>query len=240
MKTTAGTQVVQRRVLREEVREHLIESILKGELPAGARIIETRIAQQFGVSQAPVREALRDLEMLGFVVSSAFRGTQVRRISNLELAEIYPIRAALEGVAARLAATCIDEPTLARLEELLKVMCDAAASGDTRAEVDADIAFHQTIVEASGNRLLKQFWESMRLETTTFLTLAVTRRSLNQLAGRHSPVLAALRAKDPVAAEQAMQRHIEEPGEWVRSMTEDEQSDAQITEAGAGTKRTNA
>ena len=87
---------LERRVFREEIREQLIEDILSGKLAPGARIVETRIAQQFGVSQGPVREALRDLELFGFVVSSPFRGTQVRKFSTEELLEIYPIRAALE------------------------------------------------------------------------------------------------------------------------------------------------
>src|SRR5436190_22026709 len=100
-----------RRVFREEIREQLIDDILSGRLPPGTRIVETRLAQQFGVSQAPVREALRDLALFGFVVSSPFRGTQVREISPEELLEIYPIRAAIEGVTARAAATRIDDAT---------------------------------------------------------------------------------------------------------------------------------
>ena len=67
-----------------------------------------RIAQQFGVSQAPVREALRDLDLLGFVVSSPFRGAIVRQISVEELVQLYPIRAVLEGLAARHAALRIN------------------------------------------------------------------------------------------------------------------------------------
>src|SRR5262245_14412133 len=110
---------LERRVFREEIREQLLEDILNGNLPPGARIVETRIAQQFGVSQGPVREALRDLELFGFVVSSPFRGTQVRKISTDDLLQIYPIRAALEGVAARAAAVRIDDATLAHLEELI-------------------------------------------------------------------------------------------------------------------------
>jgi DNA-binding GntR family transcriptional regulator len=239
MKESPQPRIVQRRVLREEIREHLIEAILKGEIPFGARIIETHVAQQFSVSQAPVREALRDLEMLGFVVSSPFRGTQVREISNSELAAIYPIRAALEGVAAREAANRIDETGLARLADALEVMREAAARDDARGEVDADIKFHHLIVEASGNRLLRHFWESMRLETTTFLTVALTRRPLHQLAERHGPILAALRAKDPIAAEDAMRHHIEEAGEWVRSMAEKEPA-AETATPGHSNSRTRA
>src|SRR5687767_1512838 len=118
---------LERRVFREEIREQLIEDILNGRLQPGARIVETRIAQQFGVSQGPVREALRDLELFGFVVSSPFRGTQVRKISPEDLLEIYPVRAALEGVAARAAAMRIDDSSLAELEQLIVGMHDASS-----------------------------------------------------------------------------------------------------------------
>src|SRR3954453_647287 len=87
----------ERRVLREDIRDRLMEEILNGRLAPGDRIVETRVARQFGVSQAPVREALRDLELFGFVVSSPFRGAIVREIPVEELVQIYPIRAMLEG-----------------------------------------------------------------------------------------------------------------------------------------------
>jgi DNA-binding GntR family transcriptional regulator len=208
-----------RRVLREEIREQLIDDILSGRLPPGTRIVETRLAQEFGVSQAPVREALRDLELFGFVISSPFRGTQVREISTDDLLEIYPVRAALEAVAARAAATRIDEATLARLEDLIGSMRKAAASGDHRAHVDADFAFHQTIIKASGNHVLQHVWQTMRLATTTFVTHSMTQlthRSLHEIGERHVPVLEALRSRDPNLAEAAMRRHIEEPGDWIR------------------------
>src|SRR5436309_13415825 len=113
IQTGKKSQRVLRRVLREEIREQLIDDILSGRLAPGTRIVETRLAQELGVSQAPVREALRDLELFGFVVSSPFRGTQVRQISPEDLLQIYPVRAALEGVAARAAATHIADTTLA-------------------------------------------------------------------------------------------------------------------------------
>lgn len=215
-----------RRVLREDIKEFLIDAIVRGELKPGERIVETQVAQQLGVSQGPVREALRDLEIFGFVVSSPFRGTQVRQISNEDLVEIYPIRAALEGIAARFAAVHIDDAMLVQLETLLDQMREAAAAGDREAHIDADVAFHRTIIEASGNKLLRQFWESMRLATTTFVTNAMVRRSLGELADRHAPVLTALQARDPSAAEEAMRRHIEEPGEWVLGVVQAAQHEA--------------
>lgn len=205
----------ERRVLREEIRDRLIEEILSGRLVPGDRLVETRIAQSYGVSQAPVREALRDLELLGFVVSAPFRGSVVREVSTSDLLQIYPIRAVLEGLAAREAATRLDTAGLKKLEGLIASMRKAAARGDVRATIADDFAFHLTIVEASGNWLLKQFWERLRLAITTFLTVSQSHHSLIEIAERHAPVLRALKARDPEAAERAMRRHIEEPGEWM-------------------------
>jgi DNA-binding GntR family transcriptional regulator len=217
---------LERRVFREEIREKLIEDILNGRLAPGARIVETKIAQQFGVSQGPVREALRDLELFGFVVSSPFRGTQVRKISTEELLEIYPIRAALEGVAARAAAVRIDQATLDRLEELIGAMREAAARDDHPAEADADHDFHHAIIKASGNRMLEKLWQTMRLSITTCLTHSFTHRSLHEIAERHVAVLDALRSGVPDRTEAAIRRHIEEPGEWIRSAYQQEQAAA--------------
>ena len=220
---------VGRRVFREGIREQLIDDILSGRLPPGARIVETKLAQQLGVSQGPVREALRDLELFGFVVSSPFRGTQVRKISTDDLLEIYPVRAALEAVAAREAATRIDEATLTHLEELIQAMRDAAAQKDQRAHVNADFAFHHAIVKASGNRMLEHVWQTMRLATTTFVTHSmnqITHRSLSEIGERHVPVLEALRSREPAAAEAAMRRHIEEPGDWIRAAVQQERASA--------------
>uniref|UniRef100_A0A7C2B7H8 GntR family transcriptional regulator n=1 Tax=Thermomicrobium roseum TaxID=500 RepID=A0A7C2B7H8_THERO len=204
-----------RRVLREEIKEYLIDAILRRRLAPGDRIVETRIAQELGVSQTPVREALRDLELLGFVTSEPFRGTRVRAFTHEELVQIYPIRAAIEGVAARAAATRITTEQLLALEEQLDRMREATEFGDEATAIEADIAFHRIIVEASGNRLLQQFWTSLSLATTTFLTFSIHRRAIEGLAARHEPILEALRTRNPDLAEAVMRRHIEEPGRWV-------------------------
>lgn len=216
-------------MLREDVRDHLMEEILSGRLAPGDRLVETRIAQVFGVSQAPVREALRDLELFGFIVSSPFRGAIVRQVSTEEMAQIYPIRAVLEGLAARAAASRMAPGTLKRLDKYLDAMRRAAARNDTRAAVDADFAFHLVIVEASGNALLKQFWERMRLATTTFLTVSRSHHSLAEIAERHRAVIEALRSGDADAAEAVMRRHIDEPGQWLRvALDEEQQAPAKV------------
>jgi len=219
----AKLRPTERRVFRDEIRERLIEDILGGKLIPGTRIVETRLAQQFGVSQAPVREALRDLALFGFVINSPFKGTEVKTIAASELLEIYPVRAALEGVAASAAASRIDDAALADMEELIGSMRKAAVRDNRLELAKADTAFHHAIIKASGNHVLDRVWQTMRLAITTDVTYAMAMRSLQELAERHVPVLEALRSRDPVQAEAAIRRHIDEPREWVMNIMNQEE-----------------
>ena len=205
---------VTRTVLREQVKEHLLERILAGEFRPGDRLVETRIAQELGTSQAPVREALRDLEVLRFVESEPFRGARVRAITAAELAEIYPVRAAVEELAARAAATRLDGD-VDELAAELSAMRAAADDGDLHALVEHDVRFHRLIVEASGNSILNEVWQSLRVEARTIIAALTTGIDHHELAGTHEPVLAALAERDPEQAGLAARRHIEEFGELV-------------------------
>jgi DNA-binding GntR family transcriptional regulator len=140
--------------LREQIKDVILQRIVSHEYPPGARLVETRIAQELGVSQAPVREALRDLEQLGCVVHEPFRGCSVRAFSAEELLEAFPVRAALEALAARLAAERITEEELLQLADLLETMRAAARRGDAHDQPQANASFHATIVRAARNATL--------------------------------------------------------------------------------------
>lgn len=217
-----------RRVFREDVKEYLLDAILDGTLQPGDRVVESRIAKELGVSQGPVREALRDLELLGFIESEPFRGARVRKITAEDLIEIYPIRAALEGVAAREAARRIDDDTLQRLNDCLERMRQAASNKDRDAHIDADVQFHRTIVEASQNRMLLQMWLSTSLSSSTMVSVALTQRSLMELANRHVDIIDALRKGDPALAEATMRSHIEDLAQWISTKVEDDDVNAAI------------
>jgi len=206
---------VSRVVLREQVKELILERILSGEYQPGERLVETRIAQELGTSQAPVREALRDLELLRFVESAPFRGARVREISRDELIEIYPVRAALEEVAAREAATRLDG-VVAELEAEIDAMHAAADAGDLHAEVQHDVAFHRKIVEASGNRVLLETWLTLGIEARTAITALRTGLDRHEIAECHRPILDALRARDPDAAAAAIRHHLEHYGDLLK------------------------
>jgi DNA-binding GntR family transcriptional regulator len=199
---------VTRTVLREQVKEILLERILSGDYEPGDRLVETRIAQELGTSQAPVREALRDLESLHFVESEPFRGARVRAVSGADLAEVYPVRAALEEAAARAAARR-DDGWLEALEREYAAMLQAAEEGDVRRQVERDAQFHRLIVEASENRTLIAVWESLGIRLRTLITARKTGLDGRRLAEMHEPILDALRARDPEGAGAAVRRHLE-------------------------------
>jgi DNA-binding GntR family transcriptional regulator len=209
---------VTRVVLREQVKELILERILNGAYKPGERLVETRIASELGTSQAPVREALRDLELLRFVESEPFRGARVRDVSQEELIEIYPVRAAIEEVAAREAATRLDGE-VADLEAELEAMHRAADAKDLHAQVEHDVAFHRLIVEAAGNQILLETWRSLRVEARTLLTALRTGLDGHDIAERHRPVLEALRARDPELAGATLRRHVEQFGELLKGAT---------------------
>jgi DNA-binding GntR family transcriptional regulator len=207
---------VSRVVLREQVKELILQRILTGFYPPGDRLVETRIAQELGTSQAPVREALRDLELLRFVESAPFKGARVREISEEELLEIYPVRAALEELAAREAAVRLDG-IVGVLEAELEAMHKAADEGDLHEQVVHDVNFHRLIVEAAGNRILLDVWGSLRIESRTIITAVRTGMDGHEIAERHRPVLDALRDRDPDRAGAALRRHLEEFADRLRA-----------------------
>jgi DNA-binding GntR family transcriptional regulator len=202
--------------LREQIKDVILQRILDGDYEPGARLVETRIAHELGVSQAPVREALRDLEQLGCIVHEPFRGCSVRAFSADELLEAFPVRAALEALAARLAAERISEQELLRLAELLETMREAARRGDAHGQSQANASFHATIVRAARNVTLERQWALLEPFSRTFLTVSRSGLDLLALSERHIPILDALRARDPDAAADAMHRHLMDAAELLK------------------------
>ena len=192
-------------ILRDQVRDVLLARVMSGEYPPGSRLVETRIAQELGVSQAPVREALRDLEQLGCVEYAPFRGSSVRALSVADLLDAFPVRSVLEALACRLAAERITDAQLERLGALIEEM---RAAGDPRAESAADSEFHATIVEAAGNATLARQWNQLLPHARTFISMTLPASTRGSVAERHVPILDALRRRDPEAAAAAMEEHL--------------------------------
>jgi DNA-binding GntR family transcriptional regulator len=192
--------VLARSVLADRVRERLLEGILSGRYPPDARIVETQVARQLGTSQAPVREALRGLEALGVVEITPFRGARVRRPTSRELLEPR-----------------LTDADLVRLESAWDAMQAAARSGDAHGVAEADARFHATIVELAGNGTLLKVWSSLEPFLRTYITLVVPGADPQWSANLHTPVLDALRDRDPDAVVAALERHFGEVSENMAS-----------------------
>ncbi|WP_137293248.1 GntR family transcriptional regulator [Nocardioides dongxiaopingii] len=181
--------------LSERIRDGLVEAIVSGDLESGERLVETKIAADYGTSQAPVREALRELEGLGLIESRPRRGRHVLPFVEQTLREAYVVRAALEEAATRLALIGGQLPWEA-LEADVVEMYRSAEGEDLHAMGVASSRFHRRIVQASGNLLLDRAWEGLQIEARTAIALVVAAPDLNRVAVEHADLLEVLRAGD--------------------------------------------
>ena len=222
---------VTREVLSDGVRDRILTWIVEGEVEPGSRIIETRVARELGVSQAPVREALRDLATLGFVEMEPHKGARVRNPTRHELIDAIEVRAELEALGGRLAAVRRTEQCLRDLEELYTAMVDAAARGDAHDQALTNTGFHAKVMAAAHNPILQRQWSMLEPFSRTYLTAVSPGADLLWLSQRHEPILSAIRDQDPELAADLSRAHATEavallggsddPGDGV---TEDEGS----------------
>ena len=197
-------------VLHDQIREYLIAAILNGDYKEGERIVETHIAGQLGVSQGAVREALRELALLGFLESEPYSGTYVKKHTIAELMEIYTVQAALEALGARLAVPNLSDKQIDQLEEFVDEMVRLSEAGDVRGMVERNFEFHERLMSASGNSMLIRSWGLFQFSHWTTVTTTVLRSHLVDLAKRHYSIIKALRSRDPERAAQALHEHIME------------------------------
>jgi DNA-binding GntR family transcriptional regulator len=178
--------------LGDQIRQVLVDGIISGRFQPGERIVERRIASELGVSQAPVREALRRLEALRLIETMPNRGARVRAFTEEDFAEFFPVRAGLEETAADLAVKRLGGDVT-----VLQGHIERLAVAEGPDVMRHSIAFHREIVEAAGNRLLKSVWESLGIEVWTTLSV---RRHDTELCGKtaeHIEIAEAFHREDP-------------------------------------------
>lgn len=151
----------QTRTLRGQVLQMLRDALVAGEPGPGERINEAQLAASFAVSRGTIREALRNLEQEGLVVTIPHRGTFVRELTPEEVAHVFEVRFALEYCAATGTAQRLTPGLRAALRERLGTLERAHTAGTFREQLDADLGFHELICEASGNEILLKQWRSL-------------------------------------------------------------------------------
>ncbi len=163
MEEAAGGAVTRTRryLLRDQVLDAVRSAILEGRVSAGEWLNEEVFCRQLGVSRSPLREALRQLEREGLVRSVPHRGSMVTRLTARDAAELYGVRAALEGYAAELLTASADQAAVVGLQAVVREMREAIAREDIQAAVECDLQFHSRLCEASGNELLIRIHHDM-------------------------------------------------------------------------------
>jgi DNA-binding GntR family transcriptional regulator len=212
----------------DELAQRIQLRIMSGELPLGAPLRQETLAEEFGVSRTPVREALRQLQAKGILEILPRRGATVRGPSPLDIREAYVVRAELEGLAAQLAAELITDAELGQLRDAAALFARAVAHFSAPNDgsglmsdaewPSANDLFHQVILRASGNRRLYDTVEHLHLgfpRNLTWSALSKSSRLLEENATEHDKILRAIEARQPAIARREMQRHIARAGELV-------------------------
>ncbi len=193
--------------LSEQIRDRLLARIMEGTLKPGDRLVELKIAAEMETSQAPVREAIRELEAIGIVESMRNKGSRVRVIGDDELKDMYDVRAQLEGYAAELAARR-KAPIAADLDACIEDMKKAARKKDSAAFAEHNSTFHRLIVDAAGNVILADLWETLNVKVRTFVNVTRSQLDLNEIALSHAEIVDAVASGSAAKARKAAEQHV--------------------------------
>jgi DNA-binding GntR family transcriptional regulator len=194
---------------RHRVVEVLREAIVSGRLEAGERLIEERISQELTTSRGPVREALRQLEHEGLVMSFPYRGAVVLGVSEEEVHEVLiPIRLTLERFSFAKALELMDDGDFADLAKHVWVMEQAARRRDLRKVVDGDLGFHEAVLAKSGQPHAVQIWRSIAPRIRSYFLRYGKYRDLSSIVAEHRDLLATLQTRDRAAVLEQLEAHI--------------------------------
>jgi DNA-binding GntR family transcriptional regulator len=196
--------------LRLRTTNVLRKAIVEGRLKPGDRIVEEEVSEQLKVSRGPVREALRQLEQEGLVVSFPYRGTEVVGVSQEEVDEILvPIRLTLERFAFRHALPRLSDVELDELADLVAAMRNAAAEADLDQLAEDDVRFHELVISRSGHPHCLQIWKTIEPRVRAhFRRDAPVHPSPFELPEEHQELLDALRTRDEETVLAVVERHI--------------------------------
>jgi len=205
------------RPLYEDVADRLREQIFSKQLPPGSWIDEQSLADQFGISRTPMREAIKVLASEGLVTIKMRRGAYVTEVVRRDLEQIFTVLSLLEGQAAKEAAAKATEDELNLLDHLHHRLEKAAADRDLEQFFEINGKFHELIQEIAGNRWMNGVIGDLRkvLKLHRRDSLTSTNRLQNSLL-EHREILRALLKRDEQAAEIAMRKHFAKGLEAIR------------------------
>jgi DNA-binding GntR family transcriptional regulator len=187
---------------------HVKEAIRSGRLSPGQRLLESELTGRLEMSRGPVREALAQLQVEGFIDVEPHRGARVHQMSRAEMSDLFQVRALLAGEAAKLAAGQIGErDNRERLLTEHRRQVALRKDADLVAYATANVRFHTLVDEMCGNRILASLLEGLQTRAGPFLGLAQSRHR-SRLLEHHVQIAEAILAGHGAAAARAMRRHV--------------------------------
>jgi DNA-binding GntR family transcriptional regulator len=184
-------------VLAEQVSHILKDAILDGTLKGGDQLVEAELQRQFGVSKSPIREALRDLETKGLVVIKPRKGAFVKTVTRRDIEEMFPVRAALEGLAAREAYHRMNGDVLREMRQTVQKMEKAVKDSDVKTYWEYHYLFHEIFIDASGNEMLINILRTLRMHTIWYrFSYQYYKEDLHKSLAIHKKILSLFRKKD--------------------------------------------
>jgi DNA-binding GntR family transcriptional regulator len=210
--------------LREKILETIRDAILKGALTPGEKVAEPELAERFGISRTPIREAFRQLESEGYLTVIPRKGAVVTSLSERDIQEFYSIKSILEGYAARMAAERLTERDLDRLEAINERLAQLTRDGDVKTFFRVHNEFHELFIRAAGNEKLLELINQLMMK---FNRLRMTSLSL---PGRmeisvqeHRKIIEAFRERDGEKADNLVRRTANYGGQvLIQSMAQEE------------------
>ena len=198
---------IDKRKLSDQVSILIQQKIIKNELKSGERLVETKIAKELGISQTPVREAIRELESMGFVESRPYMGCFVRTITRKDLSQAYHLRSMLESFAVSEAEQMGNKVDVDRLLDMQNKMLKAANEKDRDLFSVYDVEFHKIIVMTAQNPLLEKMWHMASTLQWTRLTITSTEHAVDFFIPLHDAIIKSLSKDEYKRAQQEIERH---------------------------------
>lgn len=199
--------------IREQTLDTLRDAILAGELKPGDTLTEMDLSKQLGVSRAPIREALRILNSEGLIETVPYHGTTVRRLTKVDIVEIYSMRILLETFAIEHVIKTNNPEHIKVLRNNYDQMVKAGSENDIKLVNELDRDFHDALIEMSGHSLLMSMWQTVAMKVRQVMAL-VNRRNedLTQVARNHLPLIDAIEQGDYKEASRLLKTHISSVG----------------------------
>ena len=207
--------------LRSNIKDYIQQKIAEGIYRPGDRIVETQLARELNVSQAPVREAILELASIGLLEERPYSGSFVRQLTPAEIEDIFNVRAFIEEYAARRAAKRATEEQLEEMEQVLREMNGVRALDKF---VRLDTEFHGLVMDAAGSPALKRAWNMLRMAEWTYLCAAITKFSMADLIDQHWEIFRYLKKRADHSAGAYMFLHIKGFGDELGQYFEKQQT----------------